>query len=44
MVERRASLWLEENILYNKQVMEMAYKRTAPRGQYALNIAVFYMA
>lgn len=41
MVERRATQWLEDNILYNKQVMEMAYKKTAPRGQDPLNIAVF---
>lgn len=41
MVERRATTWLEDNVLYNKQVMEMAHKRTAPRGQDTLNICAF---
>lgn len=38
-VERRASLWLEENILYNKNVMKMAAEKAAIDKR--LNICVF---
>ena len=38
-VERRASLWLEENILYNKSVMKMAAEKAAKNEK--LNICVF---
>lgn len=39
MVERRASKWLEESILYNKQVMKMAEEKSATGEK--INIAVF---
>jgi broad specificity phosphatase PhoE len=40
MVERRASQWLEDNILYNKQMIEQATIRKA-EGKSPLNIFVF---
>ncbi|CAB4196877.1 phoE Broad specificity phosphatase PhoE and related phosphatases [uncultured Caudovirales phage] len=39
-VERRASIWLEDNILYNKNIIELVYKRSM-NAESNINIGIF---